>query len=349
VVHSAVVARRVLSLVAAGALALAGCVATAPPPAPPLTNDASTPIAIQGVDLHDGMVAHYGSDYYLYGTQYGCGFVWGADTPWCGFGVSSAPSLNGPWSAPTPLFDPSPWQATCRIYGCFNPRMVRRTFGLADGAFQLWFNAPGDYARADENAYYVLSCAGPTGPCGAPHKPVLFICGGANGDFSVVVTGPSAFLVCTLPTQTLDEEVLTGYGTDGTDVGQASLSADPPVEGAGGYHDLLGAWVLTFSSPNCGYCSGGVATGYSTSGSPDGGWVYRGQLSSRSCFGQPRTVDVIDGHPYQQIDQWYGSANETLANTVLAPLDSVSCPPGVSAAAEQPSPGVHPFGNLYTP
>jgi hypothetical protein len=341
--------KRGLLLLLSMAVLLAGCVRPSPPPPPPapvLTSDSSAPVQINGVDLHDGMAAHYGSEYYLYGTEYGCGFSWGVPaTPWCGFGVSTASSLAGPWSAPTPLFDPAPWQATCQYYGCFNPRMIRRA---VDGAYLLWFNAPGDWIRTGVNAYYVMSCAGPVGPCGAPHKPALWACGGANGDFSIVPTGSTDSIVCTLPSQTLNEEVLTGYDTDGTDVGAADLGATTPVEGAGGYPDALGAWVLTFSYPNCGYCSGGIGTGYDTGPGPLGGWTYRGLLSARSCFGQPRTVDDIDGHFYEQIDQWYGSANETHANTVLAPLVGMACPP--TAASPPPvGPGVHPFGNLYTP
>ena len=63
---------------------------------------------ITGVDLHDGTVVKVDSTYYLYGTKYGCGFTWGNPaTHWCGFGVSTAPSLDGPWSPVTTLVAPT--------------------------------------------------------------------------------------------------------------------------------------------------------------------------------------------------------------------------------------------------
>src|SRR5262249_59368987 len=52
----------------------------------------------------------------------------------------------------------------------------------------------------------------------------------------------------------------------------------------------------------------------------------RGSLSDRSCGGQPRTVNELNGQEYEQVDLWYGSFNETNANTVLAPLAAMPCP-----------------------
>jgi hypothetical protein len=43
-------------------------------------------------------------------------------------------------------------------------------------------------------------------------------------------------------------------------------------------------------------------------------------ISGTSCGGQPRTVSVVDGIPYQGIDLWTGQRNETTAGLVLAPL-----------------------------
>jgi hypothetical protein len=300
-----------------------------PPPAPTLTHDPSPPVTINGMDLHDGMVARHG-DVHLYGTQYGCGFRWlDASTPWCGFGVSSAPSLDGPWSPPTLLFDPAAWQDRCRYDGCFNPRMVRR----ADGAYVLWFNAPGDYRKNGWNAYYSMTCDGPEGPCHDERKPDLWVCGG-NGDASVVpmdieivAAGADLWLFCTQPDQTLGQEKLDGSGTSGTGEGSSTLAGAHDVEAPGVYRDNgADTWVMTFSDPNCGYC-GGTGTGYATAPDISGSWTYRGKLSEHSCSGQPRTVDIVDTHPYQHIDQWNnGDPNETTANTVLAPLAGMECP-----------------------
>jgi hypothetical protein len=317
-------------LAAVGILA-AGCVppkAPPPPPAPTLTDFPGPPVQINGIDLHDGMIANFGGTYYMYGTEYGCGFVWqDASTPWCGYGVSTAPSLNGPWSAPTLLFSPTPWQAACRGTGCFSPRMIQRTWGPKDGAFLLWFNVPSDNINNGTNGYYVMSCSGPAGPCGNAHKPSLSQCVGV-GDFSIALDDSGApWIFCTLPFLVLAEEQLNASGTDGTGLGGTHLAGLGNVEALDAYHDVAaGTWVLTYSDPSCGFCSGGVATGYATAPDIGGSWTARGSLSDRSCGGQPRTVNELNGQEYEQVDLWYGSFNETNANTVLAPLAAMPCP-----------------------
>ena len=338
--------KNLVPVLVVGAVLAASCSVVPPPPAPTLTHDPGPPVQVNGVDLHDGMIIHYGSTYYFYGTEYGCGFRWGdASTPWCGFGVSTASSLNGPWSAPLLLFSPSAidswtgttWDADCRLYGCFNPRMVRRS----DGVFVLYFNTPGDWARTRANAYYAMGCNGPAGPCGdsagppygSTRKPPLYICSG-NGDFSftVVSDGNTLWMFCTQPDQTLAVEGLDQWGTTGTNVGAANLAGLTSVESPGVYRDTgANTWVLTYSDPNCGYCAG-TGMGYATALGVSGSWTRRGLLSARSCGGQPRDVDLIDGHVYEQIDQWYGDNNETRANTVLAPLAGMECPVGTAHA-----------------
>ena len=319
--------RRLIVLLATVGIVAAGCIPPPPPPpAPTLTEFPGPPVQINGLDLHDGMISKLGSTYYLYGTEYGCGFVWqDASTPWCGYGVSTASSVNGPWSAPSLLFSPTAWQTACRGAGCFSPRMIQRP---SDGAFLLWFNVPSDNINSGTNAYYVMTCSGPTGPCGNPHKPSLSVCVGV-GDFSIVFDDSgSPWIFCTLPFLVLAEEKLTPAGTDGTGLGGTKLAGLGNVEALDAYHDLAaGTWVLTYSDPSCGFCSGGVATGYATSPDIAGPWTARGNLSDRSCGGQPRKVDDLDGQKYEQVDQWYGSFNETNANTVLAPLARMECPP----------------------
>src|SRR5260370_2889749 len=175
------------------------------------------PVTITGLDLHDGTVLRYNGTYYAYGTRYGCGFNWTVrNTPWCGFGVSTAKSLTGPWSTPRLLFSPSAvvrsnwatdngrtWNWVCGSTGagCFNPRMLHRT----DGVRVLSFNAPRDYFAYHANAYWVMGCNGPAGPCGAQaspphgstHKPSLWICAD-DRDFSVITSGASAAIRCSM-------------------------------------------------------------------------------------------------------------------------------------------------------
>ncbi len=306
------------------------------------------PITITGVDLHDGMMLKSGSTYYLYGTQYGCGFEWTVRrTPFCGFGVSTAASPAGPWSAPRQLFSPtatSPfakttWQGLCGDsgQGCFNPRMIQRSgWGLDDGAWILWFNAPTDYSRSRANAYYALTCKGPSGPCGqenggATIKPALYRCGG-NGDFSLVLDLPRPpMMLCTMPDQTLNSERLSATGTSGTGEGAAKLAGMTNTEAPGAYRDPSGIWVLTFNEQNCGYCNG-TGTSYATANSVNGPWSspttigFGGPasghrvISGTSCGGQSRTVVTLDDQPYEFIDLWLGTRNESAAGIHLEPL-----------------------------
>lgn len=336
-----------------------------PPPGAVLVGETAYGVEINGIDLHDGMVAKFGGVYHFYGTMYGCGFNWGQPgTPWCGFGVSTARSLTGPWSPPRLLFSPShvnyftdtTWAANCGSTGagCFNARMVQRTWGPADGVFMLWFNAPADYNRNGANAYYVMGCNSSTGPCGSeagpPYgstlKPPLHICG-ENGDFSIVTDAPHPpSMMCTAANQTLSQEQLDHWGTAGVNVGSKVLGGLTGVESPGAYFDRNSErWVMLYSDPNCGYCAGDPA-GWATAGSPMGPWsapantgvsappAGRRMLSATSCGGQVRTVSVVDGQAYAGIDlwgRWNGSVtNQAPANTLLVSLKHTPrpSPPG---------------------
>lgn len=315
-------------------------------------------ITVQGLDLHDGTVQKWGDTYYLYGTMYGCGFNWGQSSPWCGFGVSTATSLAGPWSQPTQLFPAtgvSPfrnqtWQQLCGSsgFGCFNPRMIQRTgFGLDDGAYVLWFNAPADYHQTYANAYYSMTCAGPLGGCGNGNggvtiKPSLWICAN-DGDFSIVIDGGQAYIVCTNANLTFAIERLNAQGTAGVNVGASSLAGLVKVEAPGIYRDGS-TFILTYSDPNCGYCAGN-GTSYATASNITGPYTApantgfspdvqgRRAISATSCGGQPRTVFTVDEQPYQWIDLWAPTGgNQTTAGILFMPLiytPAASSPGGV--------------------
>ncbi|GAA1181419.1 hypothetical protein GCM10009664_54460 [Kitasatospora gansuensis] len=321
-------------------------------PAPDARAVVPMPVTIKSIDLHDGMVLKDGSTYYLYGTEYGCGFRWlDARAPWCGFGVSTAPSPDGPWSPPRLLFPPDStdpysglsWQQECVSAGCFNPRMVKRSgWGADDGVWVLWFNSPSDYNRNWANAYNVMGCNSPAGPCGptagAPYgsyrKPPLYSCYG-NGDFGLAVDATSRSLVvaCTMPDSTLSVEQIDHWGTGSAGRGAAHLAELDGVEAPGiWYEPATHSWFGTYSDPICGYCSG-TATGYMTADGPLGPWSApvslavagapergRRDISATSCGGQPRTVSVVDGQAWQGIDLWTGEANETRAGLHFEPL-----------------------------
>jgi hypothetical protein len=320
--------------------------ADARPIAPTAPRLAAAPVVtIDGVDLHDGHAYKVGDTYYLTGSMYGCGYQWYQPSPWCGFGVSTAPSLSGPWSAPKLLFpvnetDPlsgATFASECATtdgHGCFNPRMAMRP----DGVWVLWFNEVNGRTSTTTSAYWIMGCNGPAGPCGASagaphgstHKPVLHQCNGNNGDFGLVPdnTGGAA-IICsyggTLAIEHLDRNWANGDGT-----GSNGLAGLTDVEGVGAWQDqATGTWVMTYSE-KCGYCAG-TPTGYATAPSLMGPWTAPSNVGwsapaggrrdiSLGCGGQARTVSVVDGTPYQGTDTWYGQRNETNADTILSPL-----------------------------
>ncbi|HET6875562.1 MAG TPA: hypothetical protein VFH70_12320 [Acidimicrobiales bacterium] len=353
---------RIGGLIAALALSATALLAASGPatsdtetPAATASTTATTtsPVLVQGVDLHDVTIRKAGDTYYMYGSMYACGYEWYVSgTPWCGFGVSTATSLSGPWSAPKRLFDPNSqdpwskrsWQETCggTGQGCFNPRMIVRSgWGYNDGVPILWFNAPRHYSDTGANAYNVMGCASLTGPCGpgvtpngSYNKPSLTICSG-NGDFGIIErpnTRPA--IVCSMPGQNqlnLEELAYAGSNGDGTGVRKIA-GMNGPIEGPGGWwDDTSQRWILTYSDQGCGYCAG-TPVGYATAPSLYSGWTAPGNVgwgapewgrrifSPNSCGGQPRTVTVLDGQPYQIIDLWRGTRNETTANLLITPL-----------------------------
>jgi hypothetical protein len=143
---------------------------TAAPPADGEPDTTPTAFTISGLDLHDAQIVQDGDQYVMVGSMYGCGYQWYVNnTPWCGFGASTAPTPQGPWTSPQLLFSPSStdpstgqsWQSICggTGQGCFNPRLIQRTgWGSNDGVWILWFNAPRQYSLGAPHAYNVMGC-----------------------------------------------------------------------------------------------------------------------------------------------------------------------------------------------
>lgn len=338
---------------AAVALLLVVLVAFALPVASqPAAFTSPLPVTLTGLDAHDGTITDVGGTLYLVGTRYGCGFSWGITSPFCGFGVWSAPALVGPWTFVRNLFDPAgsdswdgtSWQTVCGQAGrgCFNPRMIQRP----DGVWILWFVVPYDQVTHSANGYYVMGCNGPAGPCGrlagAPYgtssKPAMYTCTD-SGDFSLIVDGATPYILCNLAgTYPLAVERLDVYWANGSPTGARNLAGLSTVEGSGAYLDPDGTWVVIYSDPACGYCAGS-ATGYAVATSPLGPWSYpanpsvsggdagaRRRISPHSCGGQPRTVVTVAGQPYEWIDLWTGARNETGASIRLEPLVHTGAP-----------------------
>lgn len=292
---------------------------------------------LTGLDLHDGTIVQDGRSLYLYGTEYGCGFTWGENgTPWCGFGVTTSHDIVGPWTGKHLLFSPNTkieatgwrgdngktWDRMCGLNGagCFNARMVR-----AGKKWLLWFNSPGDKGRGS-NPYWVMTCKGPAGPCGDPHKPAIYGCK-AGSDFSIAVEASIGYLACSAANRIIGIEQLAAGMKNGINRFVANISGSE-AEGVGIYH-TGSVYVATYSVPNCGYCSGTVAaapgaamvqTGYSTARNLGGPWTYQGVMSGGYCTGQPRTAFKIGGIPYEWVDEWEGTTNETAASILLVPM-----------------------------
>lgn len=325
-------------IVAAGVALLLACGLSAVPESPAAQATAAVPVTISGVDSHDGQIYEHEGTLYWVGTKYACGFAWtNPATPWCGFGVWTAPELAGPWTFVRDLFSPSgtsapayhseSWQTICRGDGCFNPRMHMRP----DGVWVLWFNAPRDLRVHGGNQFWAMGCNGPAGPCGAaagaPYggtfKPALWICN-TGGDFSILDDGGTWYLVCGTSSWTVSIERLASWGGAGTGVGVANVAGLVGVEGVGAARTAPGQYLLTYGA-NCPYCSG-TDTSYAIATSPLGPYLTppgapaRRSISAHSCGGQPRTIAILDGITYQQIDHWYAGHSQPLAATSLIPL-----------------------------
>lgn len=349
--------RWLYALVAALTMVSVGAVATAAPVVKPKVTHVAPNVTltggvtISGVDLHDGTVVQDAGVYYLYGTEYACGYRWGdVNTSWCGFGVATATSLAGPWSAITQLVTPSmtdpwsgrTWNAQCMRTnggGCFNPRVAHNP---TTGKWLLWFNAVGDNSFDHANAYNVYELASPTGPVGAFNKPAAYTCANCNGDFSIFANGTTAYLVGTGANRSEYVEQLDANWKNGTGniAGHGSSALFSDAEGPGIYRDpATGTYIMTISHPECGYCTG-TRTDYGTAPNPIGPWAApqgreanplggsfsgpdgaRNLVNGNSCGGQPRTVVNLDGQEYQYIDLWLGTQNEAGASVHLEPLN----------------------------
>lgn len=325
-------------------------------PAHAYDDPASVPgVTLTGLDTHDGTIYQDGDILYMVGTRYGCGYQWqNSASPFCGFGLWTAADVAGPWEYKGLLFDPGsvnsvrgePWQTTCNYAGngCFNPRLTKRH----DGVWMLFFNAPGETLRGQSAGYYAMGCNGPRPgwcgfgaglPHGSTYRMPMQACQ-MGGDFSIFNDGPTAYMACSNGPITIEQ--LDYWWANGTNNAVRSIAYLTNVEAPGVWRDATtGMWTMTFSDPQCGYCSG-TGTGYivsqasltdtSPAPTPLGVWLGptnlgfgqpangRRLISGTSCGGQPRTVFSINGQPYQWIDLWVGSQNETAAGVRLEPL-----------------------------
>lgn len=279
------------------------------------------------IDAHDGEIAFFEGKYYLYGTSYDCGFEWGNKTaPFCGFkSYSSADLVN--WADEGPLFDAKTaiWQTRCdgSTYGCFRPHVI---YNKRTGLYVLWINV-----YDNVSGYRVFTSPKPAGPFTEVAEPKLGINQDApakglnNGDHDTFVDDDgTAYLAYTdwrssgqIVIEQLSDDYLTGTGHLVKAITAGNTEAPALFKRNGIYY-------LTYSDPNCGYCSG-TGTSYKTAQSPLGPWSEGKKISDNSCGGQPSfvsTIKMATGNIYLYgSDLWNNAAkNEALANYFWAPL-----------------------------
>lgn len=227
------------------------------------------------IDAHDGEIERFGDTYYLYGTSYGCGFRWQSPgAPFCGFRVYSSPDLEH-WTNRGLLFDAATpqWQHRCdgSTYGCYRPHVVHND---STGQYVLWINS-----YDVPVGYHVFTSSSPTGPFTEQPVPSLGVndnvpVGVNNGDHDVFVDRDgTAYLAFTdwraggeLVIAQLDRSYLSGTGKY-VRLGTRSTEAPSLFRRGDRYY-------ITYSDPNCGYCTTG--TSYLSAPSPLGPWTGSG-------------------------------------------------------------------------
>jgi hypothetical protein len=218
------------------------------------------------IDAHDGGIVRFGHTYYLYGTSYGCGFVWQqTGSRWCGFKVYSSPDLVH-WTDRGYTFNAatSYWQQHCTYNGCFRPHVI---YNRATRKYVLWFNL------ASPSGYMAMTSASPAGPFTGPSAPTLAV-EGSNGDENLFVDSDgTGYVVYTAANQGYDliVERLNGSYTSGT--GSYARLHTSFVE-APAMFERHGLYYVTFSDPACPYCTA-TGTAYLTARSPLGPWQGR--------------------------------------------------------------------------
>ncbi|MEJ7644576.1 MAG: family 43 glycosylhydrolase [Chryseolinea sp.] len=279
------------------------------------------------VDAHDGMIAYFDGIYYLYGTSYDCGFEWQNNSaPFCGFKSYSSKDMTH-WKDEGFLFDAQNelWQSRCdgKTYGCFRPHVV---YNRKDKQYVLWINVYDNVV-----GYRVFTSRTPVGPFVEVSEPKVAInndkpaAGLNNGDHDVFVDDDgTAYLAMTdwRATGAIAIEQLTDDYLSGT--GKFVLNVTEGKTEAPGLFKRKGIYYVTYSDPNCGYCSG-TGTSYKTAKSPLGQWSEGKKISPNSCGGQPSFVATLklskDTVLLYGSDLWNNAAkNEALANFYWAPL-----------------------------
>lgn len=280
------------------------------------------------IDAHDGEIAQFEGMYYLYGTSYDCGYEWGNKTaPFCGFKAYKSKDLIN-WEDCGFLFDAANplWQSRCNgtTYGCYRPHVV---FNAKTKKYVLWVNV-----YDNRVGYRVFTSDKPAGPFLEVAEPKLAVNsdmpekGLNNGDHDLFIDDDgTCYLAYTdwrakgaIAVEKLDPDYLTGTGEVAKAVTEKNTEAP-------GMFKRNGIYYITYSDPNCGYCSG-TGTSYKSAKKPLGPWSESIKISENSCGGQPSFVSTVKINEEVVFiygsDLWNNAAkNEALANFYWAPLE----------------------------
>lgn len=283
--------------------------------------------AAAAIDAHDGEIALFNGEYYLYGTSYNCGYEWGnKEAPFCGFKVYRSSDLVH-WTDKGFLFDASTqiWQTRCNgsTYGCYRPHVI---YNEKTKKYVLWINV-----YDNRVGFRVFTSDQPIGPFVEMQEPRLAVNNNAavaglnNGDHDTFVDEDGlAYIAYTdwrsggaIVIEQLDENYTSGTGRFVDRVTPGNTEAPSLLKRDGIYYVL-------YSDPNCGYCSG-TGTSYRNATSPMGPWSEGRSLTLNSCGGQPSFVSMLKTESeviyLYGSDLWNNAAkNEAMANYYWAPL-----------------------------
>jgi hypothetical protein len=279
------------------------------------------------IDAHDGEITFFNGTYHLYGTSYDCGFEWNnKDAPFCGFKSYSSKDMVT-WKDDGFLFDAQTdlWQSRCdgKTYGCFRPHVV---YNEKSKKYVLWINV-----YDNVSGFRVFLASDPTGPFVEVKQPEIVVNSDKpaaelnNGDHDLFVDDDGICYLAitdwrtngTIAIEQLTDDYLSGTGKVTTMITAGRTEAPALFKRKGIYY-------LTYSDPNCGYCSA-TGTSYKTAKSPLGPWSEGKKISDDSCGGQPSFVSTMKINSetiyLYGSDLWNNAAkNEALANFYWAPL-----------------------------
>jgi hypothetical protein len=330
------------------------------------------------IDAHDGGLYLFGGTYYLYGTSYDCGYLYAANSTFCGFKVYSSPDLvhftDRGFVVPA---------TSCQY--CFRPHVI---YDAVNDRYVLWVNSSGGTGDLAGGPYSVFTNATPTGKFTLVGAPTLNRPQGI--EFNLYIDDDAAHTGYLLHNDTASPQ----GGTADLVVEKLNADYTAPLIGAANYVELgltdvespsafkrNGVYYITMSDPTCAYCD--TSTGYVTASAMLGPWngistqtppglnqngspeatpdhrsilisgIPQNREDSDSCETQPAHVlplPLQDGTTTYLFmgDQWDDRAqNESLANFFWGPLafnadgsiQELTCPATVTLALAALAPG----------